>query len=88
MAAAILSYRHSGFTGVKELFKKAVDYQKIKNRTWYLPTLLLMPLIYFLSFVVMRWIGLPLPDSINVPLLLVPVFFVMFFIGDAGEELG
>ena len=87
-AAAILTYRQSGFTGVKKLIKKAVDYWKIKNKIWYLPTLLLMPSIYFLSYAVMRLAGLPLPDPINIPLLISPIFFVMFFIGDAGEELG
>jgi hypothetical protein len=30
-AAAMLSYQQSGFTGVKELLKKALDYKKIKR---------------------------------------------------------
>lgn len=87
-AAAILSYRQSGLIGIKELLRRAVDYKKIKNRIWYVPALFLQPLIYFLSYLVIRLVGLPLPDQINIPLLLAPVFFVMFFIGDAGEELG
>jgi hypothetical protein len=33
-AAAILSYRQDGFSGVKQLLKKAFDYRKIKNKTW------------------------------------------------------
>jgi hypothetical protein len=49
-AAAILSYRQSGLNGIKELFKKALDYKKIKRKVWYLPALLLAPLIYFLSY--------------------------------------
>ncbi len=88
IAASILSYQQDGFNGIKELLKKALDYKKIKNKIWYLPALLLMPLIYFLSYVVMRLTGLPLPDPINIPLLMAPVLFVPFFIGDAGEELG
>lgn len=87
-AASILSYRQDGFNGIKQLLKKALDYKKIKNKSWYLPALFLMPLIYFLSYVVMRLAGLPLPDPINIPLLMAPVLFLMFFIGDAGEELG
>jgi membrane protease YdiL (CAAX protease family) len=47
-----------------------------------------MPFIYFLSYAVMRLAGLPLPDPVQIPLLVAPVFFVLFFIGDAGEELG
>jgi membrane protease YdiL (CAAX protease family) len=88
IAASILYYQRDGVNGVKELLKKALDYKKTKNKIWYLPTLLLMPLIYFLSYIVMRLAGLPLPDPINIPLLLAPVVFVMFFIGGAGEELG
>jgi hypothetical protein len=88
IAASILSYQQSGVNGIKELFKKAVDYKKIKNRIWYLPALLLQPVILFLSYVFMRVARLPLPDSIQVHLLVAPIFFVLFFIGDAGEELG
>jgi membrane protease YdiL (CAAX protease family) len=88
IAASILSYQRDGFRGVKELLKKTLDYRNIRNKIWYLPALLLMPLIYFLSYVILQLAGLPLPDPINIPFLLVPVFFIMFFIGDAGEELG
>jgi membrane protease YdiL (CAAX protease family) len=88
IAASILSYQQDGFNGIKELLKKSLDYKKIKNKIWYLPALLLMPLIYLLSYAVMRLTGLPLPDPISIPLLVAPVLFLMFFIGDAGEELG
>jgi hypothetical protein len=88
MAAVILSYRRSGFTGAKELLMRTVDFKKIKNKIWYLPALLLAPLIYVSSYALMRLTGLPLPDTINIPALMVPAFFVMFFIGDSGEELG
>ncbi len=88
IAASILCYRRAGYTGVKELIQKAWDFKKIKNKIWYLPSLLLAPLIYVCSYAFIRLTGLPLPDSINIPLRMVPAFFVMFFIGDAGEELG
>lgn len=88
IAASILSYQQAGLSGVKALFKKAVDTQKAKNKRWYLPALLLPPLIYFLSFVVMRLLGLPLPDPLQTPFLLAPLFFVMYFISATCEELG
>jgi membrane protease YdiL (CAAX protease family) len=88
IAASVLSYKRDGFNGIKKLLKKALDTPKIKNKIWYLPILLLMPLIYFLSYAVMRLTGLPLPDPINIPFLLAPVFFVMYFIAAIGEELG
>lgn len=88
IAASILLYKQSGFNGLKELWKKALDYRKIKDKIWYLPILLITPLIYFLSYIVMRLAGLPLPGQIQVPLLMVPVFFLMFFIPSIFEELG
>jgi CAAX protease family protein len=36
----------------------------------------------------MRLTGMPLPDPIKIPFFLAPVFFIMFFISAAGEELG
>jgi len=87
-AAAILSYRQNGLTGLKGLFKKAWDYRNTRQRIWYVPALLLAPVIYVSSYAVMRLTGLPLPDPITIPVQLVPVLFVMFFIGDTGEELG
>jgi hypothetical protein len=66
-AAAILTYMQKGFKGVKELFKKTFDYKNIKNKMWYIPTLLLNPIIYFLSYVVMRLMGLPLSVRMSNP---------------------
>jgi membrane protease YdiL (CAAX protease family) len=88
IAASIVSYRQFGSTGVRRLIKKALDYRKIRNKIWLLPTILLMPLIHLIAYGVMRLMGRPLPDPVEIPLLMAPVFFVMFFIGDAGEELG
>ena len=88
IAAGILTYRRSGKMGVKEFLKKAVDFKKVKNKLWYLPALFLAPAIYLASYGVMRLTGLPLPDPIIIPPLMVPAFFIMFLIGDTGEELG
>lgn len=87
IAALILSYRQSGLNGVKELLKKAFDYKKIQNKVWYVPILLLNPLIFILSYAIMRYTGSPLPDP-EIPILMAPVFFVVFFIFAIGEELG
>jgi membrane protease YdiL (CAAX protease family) len=87
VAAIILTYRRDGLIGVKNLFKKAVDYPKIKDKVWYLPLLFLAPLIAVLSYAVMRLAGLPLPDP-HIPWLLLPVFFLGFFIAGIAEELG
>lgn len=88
MAASILLYNQHGWNGVNDLLKKAFDYKKIKNKIWYLPALLLVPLIYVLSYAVMRLAGWPLPQLITTPFLMTPIFFMAFFIGAACEELG
>lgn len=87
IAALILAYRHSGSKGMKRLFSRAFDYRKIKNRLWYIPTLLLPLLVYALSYVVMRLAGRPLPDP-EIPILMVPVLMGVFFLFGIGEELG
>lgn len=87
IAAVILTYRRDRFTSVRELFQRVFDFRKIKNRTWYLPVLLLYPLIAVLSYGIMVITNRPLPDP-QIPWLMVPVFVVVFFIFGIGEELG
>ena len=60
----------------------------MKRRVWWAPALLLAPAIYLLSFLIMRLTGLPLPERIEIPLRTAPGLFLMFLIGDTGEELG
>lgn len=88
VAAALLSYRRGGVDGLKALLKRVVDYRRIGSKTWYVPILFLAPTIYFSSFIIMRSTGRPLPEQIEIPLLLAPVVFVLYFVFDAGEELG
>lgn len=88
LVASVLIYQRDGLNGIKALFKKAVDVKKIQNPLWYLPILLLTPLIYFLSFVFMRLTAMPLPDPIHIPWQMVPVFFAVYFISATCEQLG
>ncbi len=88
IAAASLSYRQGGWAGVRQLLARTFDFKRTRNRLWYVPALLLIPLVYVLSYAIMRLLALPLPDPIEVPLQLVPVLFVVFFAGAACEELG
>ncbi len=86
-AASIVTFRRDGPNGMKELLRKALDYRKIRSRIWFAPILLLFPLIYSSSYAIMRLAGLPLPEP-RVPLRKAPAFFVLYFIGAVGEELG
>lgn len=46
-----------------------------------------MPIIMILAYVLMHLMGVSIPDQ-QFPVLLVPVFFLMFFIAALGEEVG
>ena len=61
-AALILVYREDGVRGIRRLLARVFDRNGIKNKLWYIPVLLLVPLIYLLSYGVMRMAGRQLPD--------------------------
>lgn len=86
-AAAILVYRENGWAGVAALLKRTFDFKRVRTKLWYLPTILLMPGIMVLSYVVMRAMGVVLPVP-QVSLTTTLTLFVLFFIAAIGEELG
>lgn len=88
IAAAITSYRYGGARAVRALLKRAADYQKVRDRRWYLPALLVMPLVAVLSYALMRLTGRPLPAQVELSLLMALAFLALFLISDIGEELG
>jgi uncharacterized protein len=59
----------------------------IRPRIWYIPIFFLAPAIMLLSYWAIRLMGRPLPEP-NIPLQMVPVFFILFFITAAFEETG
>jgi len=87
IAACMLVYREKKIEGVKRLLMRAFDFKRITQKFWYLPAFLLMPLIYVLSYWIMRLIGIPLPGEWHLPLQ-TPLIFVAFLFAAAGEELG
>lgn len=87
IAAAILVRREDGPGGVKRLFRRVFDLRGIKPKVWYLPIFLLMPALLFLSYWVMRLLGLPLPEP-QIPILTAPLLFVMYLAAAICEETG
>ncbi len=87
MAAVILVYRKEKFAGVKRLVMRMFDFANIKKKIWYAPIVLLMPILYLITYIIMRMIGLQIPTTWNIPTV-TPLIFLAFFIGAAGEELG
>ena len=86
-AAAILVYRETGSAGVIELLSRSFDYKRIKVKVWYALIVLLKPGIAVLSYGLMRFMGLPLPNP-QFQVLAPLGMFVLFFIAAVGEELG
>jgi uncharacterized protein len=87
IAAAILVYKKQKKQGVKQLLKQSFDFKKIKNKKWYIPVVFLMPFIALLSYCYVKMTGGILPEP-QISALTVLLFFVLYFIGAVGEELG
>ncbi len=87
IAAVILVRREEGSEGVKRLLKRAFDYRRIKRRIWYVPILFLMPAMMVLEYGLMKVMGVSLPEP-QIPVLMVLISFVVFFIAALGEEVG
>jgi uncharacterized protein len=86
LAAVILVYKKQKMQGVKDLLKQAFDFKKITDIRWYVPIVFLMPIIAFISY----WYkneGI-LIAKIQSSFLTIFVFFIIFFIGAIGEEIG
>ncbi len=87
VAASILAYREGGTMGVTALLRRSFDYPRIRDRRWYVPTILLLPAVYATTYLVMRATGLPLP-SVQFPALPALVWFLGYFVAGQCEELG
>jgi uncharacterized protein len=87
IAAAILVYREHGATGVVALLRRSFDYERIRDRRWYVPAVLLLPGVYLATYGVMRAMGLPLP-AVHVPVLAALAWFLGYFVAGQCEELG
>jgi membrane protease YdiL (CAAX protease family) len=87
LAAVILVYQANKTAGVTALLKRAFDVQRVREKIWYAPTLLLMPAVMILSFIVLRLTGVPVPVP-QITVVSALALFLFFFIGAQGEELG
>lgn len=61
LAAAILMLRENKTAGVVALLKRAFDAERVQAKIWYAPTLLLMPMVMTLSYILLRLMAYPCP---------------------------
>ena len=87
IAVVILVHKERKIQGVKELLSLAFDFKKINDKRWYLPVVCLMPAIAVLAYWYTKLSGVLLPES-QTPVLYILAFFVVYFIGAIGEEIG
>ncbi len=87
IAAFILVSREEQPGGRSRLLKRVFDLKRIRHKIWYVPIIFLNPLLFLLSYGVMRLLRLPLPEP-YIPFLTIPILFVVYFISAACEEGG
>lgn len=85
IAAAILVYKKQKMQGVKDLLKQAFDFKKITDTQWYVPIVFLMPVLSFISYWYTKG---AIENETPSPILTILLFFIVFFIGAIGEEIG
>jgi membrane protease YdiL (CAAX protease family) len=87
VAAMILRFREAGSSGVRELFRRILDYGRIRNKRWLLVAILVMPLLYVVTYLAMRVLGYPVATEWHPSPMLIGVF-MLFFVAAIAEELG
>lgn len=87
-AASILLYREQGRGGVSRFLRRAFDSRGIRARPRPLAIAGVVPASYLAVYGIMRLAGRPLPDPVEVPVLLTPVLFLTFLAPAIAEELG
>lgn len=87
VAALIFVYREKGVDGAKALLARIADWRRIPSARWLLAALVFWPATLALAWILMRLAGAALPEP-HIALAALPVFFLMFFVGAIGEELG
>ncbi len=86
IAAVILVYKKQKMQGVKDLLKQAFDFKKITDIRWYVPIVFLMPIIAFIAYWYKNEGEIPINTHLSI--LTIFLFFIVFFIGAIGEEMG
>lgn len=87
LSAIILTKKEKGNLGVNNLLVRIFDYHKIKDITWLIPLLVVFPLLFILTYVIMISIGLIELYSFKISINTLFVFLA-FYIASIGEELG
>jgi membrane protease YdiL (CAAX protease family) len=86
-AASYLSYKENGWKAVKKLLGRSFDYKRIKEQKGYVLALLLMPILFLISWgtaTILEMELLPAP----VPMIAFIILFIGFFFTASSEQIG
>ena len=78
ISALIIVMKEKGWKGAKKLLARSFDFKRIDNKLWYFPILLLLPVIFLLSFGLMLAIGEPVISGLF-PLIAIPIIIPRIF---------
>ncbi len=86
-AALILVHREGRREGVKAFLRRLFDLKGVRSWAWFVPVVILLPILYFIAYAIMRGMGIPLPDP-QISLRTIPIFLLLFFLAAVCEEAG
>ncbi len=86
IVACAFTWRVRGLLAMRRLLLRVFDFGRIPSRIWYVLALLLMPCVLIVTYIVMRIVGMPLPNP-QIPWLEAPMLFGLFLLAATGEEL-
>jgi uncharacterized protein len=87
LAASLLVYWQGGWPRVAELLARAFDWDRIGNKAWIAPAILVPPLVLLITVAAFSATGVAWP-RISLPPFVAPAMFAAFFVAALGEELG
>ncbi|MGP6192118.1 MAG: CPBP family intramembrane glutamic endopeptidase [Vulcanimicrobiaceae bacterium] len=87
IAASALTYRARGGAETIALLRRSFDFERIPSIGWYVPVVLLAPVIVFSTYAARRSVGMETPLPHVHPAVLA-ASFAAFFVAALGEELG
>jgi membrane protease YdiL (CAAX protease family) len=88
VVATALTARERGHRAALQLWSRIGDVRRIRGADWALFALLFPTAVTFISFGVVRYFHLPLPDVIRFSPAAAPGLLAMFFISAIPEEIG
>jgi membrane protease YdiL (CAAX protease family) len=85
-AASYLTYKKSGWKAVKKLLGRSFDYKRIKEQKGYIFALLLMPILFLISWGTATILEMELSPA-PVPMIAFIIPFIAFFFAGLSEEI-